>query len=31
MTNGATLMFLLIFGWIPSVIISYDMNEKFDN
>jgi hypothetical protein len=31
MTNGATLMFLLIFGWIPSVIVSYDMNEKFDN
>lgn len=31
MTHGATLMFLLIFGWIPSVIISYDMNEKFDN
>jgi hypothetical protein len=31
MIDGATLMFLLIFGWIPSVIISYDMNEKFDN
>ena len=31
MTNGATLMFLLIFGWIPSVIVSYDMNEKFEN
>lgn len=31
MTNGATLMFLLIFGWIPSVIIGYDMDKKFNN
>ena len=28
MTHGATLMFLLIFGWIPSVIIAYDMDKS---
>jgi hypothetical protein len=31
MTNGATLMFLLVFGWIPSVILGFDMDKKFDN
>ena len=28
MTHGATLMFLLIFGWIPSVIIGHDMDKS---
>ena len=28
MTHGATLMLLLIFGWIPGVIIGYDMDKS---
>jgi hypothetical protein len=28
MTHGATLTFLLLFGWVPSVIIGYDMDKS---
>ena len=28
MTNGGTLMFMLIFGWIPSVILGTDLHNK---
>ena len=28
MTHGATMMLLMIFGWIPSVIIAYDMDKS---
>lgn len=27
-TNGGLLMFMLIFGWIPSVIVGIDMDTK---
>jgi hypothetical protein len=28
MTNGGTLMFMLIFGWIPAVILGADLNDE---
>lgn len=28
-TNGGTLMFMLIFGWIPSVIVGHDLEKKY--
>ena len=28
MTHGGTLMFLLVFGWIPSLIIGDDINKS---
>jgi len=28
-TNGGTLMFMLIFGWIPSVIVGADLEKKY--
>ena len=28
MTNGGTLMFMLIFGWIPSVILGIDLRDR---
>jgi len=28
-TNGGTLMFMLIFGWIPSMIIGANLSEKY--
>ena len=31
MIDGATLFFLVTIGWIPSVIIGYDMDKKFNN
>ena len=31
MTNGGTLMFMLIFGWIPSVIVGADLNERYES
>ena len=31
MTNGATLMLLLIFGWIPGVIIGHDLDDKLSD
>jgi hypothetical protein len=30
MTNGGTLMFMLIFGWIPATIIGADLDEKLN-
>jgi len=30
-THGATLMLMLIFGWIPAIIIAYDLEERFKN
>lgn len=31
LTNGGTLMFLLIIGWIPSVIVAYDYYEHLNS
>jgi hypothetical protein len=28
-TNGGTLMFMLIFGWIPAVIVGADLEKKY--
>ena len=28
MTNSGTFFFMLIFGWIPSIIIGADLDEK---
>lgn len=28
-TNGGTLMFMLIFGWIPAVIVGYDLDKRY--
>lgn len=30
-TNFGTIMFMLIFGWIPSVIIGCDLEDKLNN
>jgi hypothetical protein len=30
-TYGGTLMFMLLVGWIPSVIVVIDLDEYFDN
>jgi hypothetical protein len=30
MTNGATIMIMLILGWIPSAIIAYDLDEHLE-
>jgi hypothetical protein len=30
MTHGATIMLMLVFGWIPSVIIGYDMDANLE-
>lgn len=30
-TNGGTLMFMLIFGWIPAVIVGYDLDKNLKN
>jgi hypothetical protein len=29
-TNGGTLMFMLIFGWIPAAIVGCDLAEKYE-
>jgi hypothetical protein len=29
--HGATLGIGLIFGWIPSVFVGYDLNDKFNS
>jgi hypothetical protein len=29
MTNGGTLMLMLIFGWMPSVILACDLDKQF--
>ena len=31
MTHGAMLFFMIGFGWIPSVIIGYDLNDKLNS
>ena len=31
MSSGGMAMFMLIFGWIPSVIVGIDLSEKFEN
>jgi len=28
MTDCATIMLMLVFGWIPSLIVGYDMDNK---
>lgn len=30
-THGGTLMVMIIFGWIPSVVVAVDMDEYFSN
>ena len=30
-TNNGTTMFMLIFGWIPAVIVGYDLDKKYKN
>jgi hypothetical protein len=30
-TDGATLMLMLIFGWIPAVIIACDLDKHFNS
>ena len=30
-THGATLLLMLIFGWIPSVIIACDLDKHFNS
>lgn len=27
-TNGGTIMFMLIFGWIPAAIVGYDLDKN---
>lgn len=29
-TNGGTIMFMFIIGWIPSVIVSCDLHERYN-
>jgi hypothetical protein len=29
--NGGMAMFLLIFGWIPSIIVGFDLDKKLSN
>ena len=31
MTNGGTLMFLMIVGWIPSIIVGNDVNDYLNS
>jgi hypothetical protein len=28
MTNSGTIMFMLIFGWIPAIIVGADLDEN---
>lgn len=30
MTHGGTLMFMLIFGWIPSIIVGEDLDKTLE-
>lgn len=30
-THGATLMLMLVFGWMPSAIVGYDLDNKLKN
>jgi hypothetical protein len=29
-TNTGTIICMMMFGWVPSVIIAYDLEERFD-
>jgi hypothetical protein len=31
MTNGGTLFFLLLFGWIPAIIVGADLDERLED
>jgi len=31
MTHGATLMLLMIIGWVPASIVGYDVNEQLNS
>ena len=28
-TNGGTIMFMMIFGWIPAAILGYDLDKRY--
>ena len=30
-TNGGTIMFMLIFGWIPAFIVGFDLAQKYQD
>lgn len=30
-TNGGTIMFMMIFGWIPAAIVGYDLDKRYKN
>ena len=30
MMNGLVLFFMLVFGWVPSLIVSIDLNERYE-
>lgn len=30
-THGATIMLMVIFGWVPSVIVGADLEKKYNN
>ncbi len=30
-TNGGTLMFMMIFGWVPSLMVGSDVDEYLSN
>lgn len=31
MTHGATIMSMIVFGWIPSVIVGIDLEERLES
>ena len=31
MTHGATLILMLIFGWIPAIVVGNDVNEQLNS
>ncbi len=31
MTNGGTLFFFILFGWIPAIIVGADLDEHLKN
>lgn len=30
-TNGGTIMFMMIFGWIPAAIVGYDLDKRYNH
>ena len=30
-TNNGTTMFMLIFGWIPALIVGFDLDKKYNS